>query len=52
MKVDLSLEKNITNTDACYIVINNVFYIKVKKDLWHQLASYLKIDVEADSEKN
>lgn len=47
MKVDLSLEKNIiTNTDACYVVINDVFYIKVKKDLWYQLASYLKIDVE------
>ena len=52
MKVDLSLGKNITDTDACYVVINDVFYIRIEKDLWYQLASYLKIDVEAYHDKN
>lgn len=46
MKVDLTLEKDITNTNGYYVLLNNVFYIKIKKALWYELAGYLNIKVD------
>lgn len=51
-KVNLSLDRNITDSEEYYAVINNEFYLQIEKDLWYRLASYLKINVEAGHEKN
>ena len=45
MKVDLNIAKMIIGRKAYYVVINDTFYIKVKKKLFYQLAEYLKIDL-------
>jgi hypothetical protein len=45
MKVDLNIAKMIIGRKAYYVVINDTFYIKVKKKLYYQLAEYLKIDL-------
>jgi hypothetical protein len=44
MKVDLMLAKSLTRKQF-YVVINDEFYIKVKKKLFYELAEYLKIDL-------
>jgi hypothetical protein len=44
MKVDLTIAKSLTSKQF-YVVINDEFYIKVKKKLFYQLAEYLKIDL-------
>lgn len=44
MKVDLKITKSLTSKQF-YVVINDEFYIKVKKKLFYQLAEYLKIDL-------
>ena len=44
MKVDLTIAKSLTSKQF-YVVINDTFYIKVKKKLFYQLAEYLKIDL-------
>lgn len=48
MKVDLTIAKMIIGRKAYYVVINDEFYIKVKKKLFYQLAEYLKIDLEEE----
>ena len=42
MTVDLSLEKSITN-DSFYIVINDIFYIKIQKQTFNELSNFLSI---------
>ena len=44
MKVNLTIAKSLTRKQF-YVVINDEFYIKVKKKLFYQLAEYLKIDL-------
>ena len=45
MKVNLTIAKAVIGRKAYYVVINDTFYIKVKKKLFYQLAEYLKIDL-------
>ena len=46
MKVNLYLEKTIIGKKNYYIVVNEVFYIKINKKIFNELADYLKIDLE------
>lgn len=42
MKANLSLEKSLTN-DKYYLVINDSFYIKIKRKCFFELAAFLLI---------
>lgn len=51
MKIDLTIAKSLTRK-RFYVVINNEFYIKVKKELFYQLADYLKyLKIDLGEEK-
>ena len=45
MKVDIALSKPVIGKKSYYIVINDTFYVKIKKSLFYELARFLKIDV-------
>lgn len=45
MSERLSLAKNVICLKKYYLVINDEFYIQVRKKLWYELADYLKIDL-------
>ena len=43
MKDRLSLAKDVIGRKKYYLVIDDEFYIQVRKKLWYELADYLKI---------
>jgi hypothetical protein len=45
MKDRLSLAKDVIGRKKYYLVIDDEFYIRVRKKLWYELAEYLKIDL-------
>ena len=45
MKVEVALEESLTNKRDCYVVFNDTFRIKIRRDLWLELADYLGITV-------
>ena len=45
MSERFSLAKNVIGWKKYYLVIDDEFYIQVRKKLWYGLAEYLRIDL-------
>ena len=46
MKANIHLAKSRTNRTAYYLIINEIFYLKISKKTFLELAEFLKINIE------
>ena len=45
MRVALCLEKTIVGRKKYYLIVNEIFYVKVNKKTFNDLANFLEIDI-------
>jgi hypothetical protein len=45
MRVTLCLEKTIVGRKKYYLIVNEIFYVKVNKRTFNDLAKFLEIDI-------